>query len=428
MDNYAKFRFETKQLHAGQSVDNDTRSRAVPIYQTTSFVFNDFEQAENMCALKESGYLYSRFTNPTVAVFEERIAALEGGIAAVATSSGSAAITYAILNIASSGDHVVSASTLYGGTFNLFSKTFKKFGIEVSFINPDEPDNFLKAIKDNTKAIYIEAIGNPGLNIIDIEAVAEIAHANKIPLIIDNTFASPYLLRPFEHGADIVIHSATKFIGGHGTSVGGVIVDSGKFDWAESGNFPEFTTPDQSYHGIRYSQDIGAAAFAVKVRIQLLRDTGACLSPFNAFLLLQGLETLSLRVERHVENTVKIASFLKNHDKIEWVSYPGLKGDKYYEIAQKYFHKGAGSVFSFGIKGGEKSARVFINSLEIFSLLLNVADAKSLIVHPASTTHSQLTNEERLVAGVTDDMIRISIGIENADDLIDDLAQALEKI
>jgi len=422
------YRFETNQLHAGQTVDPATKSRAVPIYQTTSFTFDNAEQAENMCALKESGNLYSRFTNPTVAVFEERIAVLEGGVAALATSSGSSAILYSILNIAIAGDHIIASSTLYGGTYNLFSKTLPKFGIEVSFVNPEELSNFENAIKENTKAIFIESLGNPRINIIDIEKVAEIAHLNGIPIIIDNTFASPYLLRPIEYGADIVVHSATKFIGGHGTTLGGVIVDSGKFDWAKSGKFPEFTTPDESYHGIRYAQDIGAAAYVVKARIQLLRDTGACLSPFNAFLLIQGLETLSLRVERHVQNAIKVAEFLKNHEKVSWVAFPSLEGDKYNALAKIYFPKGAGSIFAFGVKGGESSAKAFINELDLFSQLLNVADAKSLVIHPSSTTHSQLSDEQQISAGVTKDMIRISIGIENVDDLIEDIQQALEKI
>lgn len=422
------YRFETNQLHAGQSVDPTTKSRAVPIYQTTSFVFNDSTQAENLCALKESGNLYSRFTNPTVAVLEERLAVLEGGVAALATSSGSSAITYAILNIASAGDEIVAASTLYGGTYNLFSRTLPKLGIKTIFVDPEYIANFEKAITDKTKALYIESIGNPGINIIDIEKVAEIAHRNGIPLLVDNTFGTPYLIRPIEYGADIVIHSATKFIGGHGTTIGGVIVDGGKFDWAASGKFPDFTTPDEGYHGIRYAQDIGVAAFALKARVQLLRDTGACLSPFNAFLLIQGLETLSLRVERHVENTKKITEYLSKHEKVKWISYPSLIGDKYNDLAEKYFPKGAGSIFTFGVTGGETAARGFIDGLEIFSQLLNVADAKSLVIHPASTTHSQLSDVEQLTAGVSKDQIRISIGIENVDDLIEDIEQSLAKI
>lgn len=419
-----KYRFETNQLHAGQSVDPTTHSRAVPIYQTTSFVFNDTAQAENMCALKENGNLYSRFTNPTVAVFEERMAVLEGGVAALATSSGSSAITYAILNIAKSGDEIVAAATLYGGTFNLLSMTLPRLGINTTFVNPDDYEAYTNAITPKTRAIYIESIGNPGINIIDIEKVAGIAHKNGIPLIVDNTFGTPYLIRPIEFGADIIVHSATKFIGGHGTTIGGVIIDGGNFDWAKSGKFPDFTEPDRSYHGIRYAADIGSAAYALKARVQLLRDTGACLSPFNAFLLIQGLETLSLRVERHVENAKIIAAYLESHPKVDWISYPSLLGNKYYDLAAKYFPKGCGSIFTFGIKGGESSARKFIDSLEIFSQLLNVADAKSLIIHPYSTTHSQLSDSEKLSAGVTNDLIRVSIGIENVQDLIDDIDSA----
>ena len=421
------YRFDTLQVHAGQKPDPTTGSRAVPIYQTTSYVFNSTEHAANLFALKEAGNIYTRIMNPTADVFEQRMAALEGGVGALATSSGSAAITYAILNIMGSGDELVSASTLYGGTYNLFSVTLPKLGIKTVFVDPDDPENFRKAITDRTKALYIETIGNPGINLIDIEKVAAIAHEHKIPLIVDNTFGTPYLIRPFEYGADIVVHSATKFIGGHGTSIGGVIVDSGRFDWAGSGKFPEFTEPDPSYHGIRYTEAFGPAAFIVKARVQLLRDTGACISPFNAFLLLQGLETLSLRVERHLSNTKKVVEFLSRHPKVSWVNYPSLPGNKYYDLAQKYFPKGAGSIFTFGIKGGVEAGKRFIESLELFSLLANVADAKSLVIHPASTTHAQLSPEDQLAAGVTPDMIRLSIGIEDPDDLIEDLAQALEK-
>ena len=421
------YRFDTLQVHAGQKPDPTTGSRAVPIYQTTSYVFNSTEHAANLFALKEAGNIYTRIMNPTADVFEQRMAALEGGVGALATSSGSAAITYAILNIMGSGDELVSASTLYGGTYNLFSVTLPKLGIKTVFVDPDDPENFRKAITDRTKALYIETIGNPGINLIDIEKVAAIAHEHKIPLIVDNTFGTPYLIRPFEYGADIVVHSATKFIGGHGTSIGGVIVDSGRFDWAGSGKFPEFTEPDPSYHGIRYTEAFGPAAFIVKARVQLLRDTGACISPFNAFLLLQGLETLSLRVERHLSNTKKVVEFLSRHPKVSWVNYPSLPGNKYYDLAQKYFPKGAGSIFTFGIKGGVEAGKRFIESLELFSLLANVADAKSLVIHPASTTHAQLSPEDQLAAGVTPDMIRLSICIEDPDDLIEDLAQALEK-
>lgn len=422
------YRFDTLQIHAGQQPDPATGARAVPIYQTTSYVFNSIEHAANLFALKEAGNIYTRIMNPTTDVFEQRMAALEGGIGALALSSGSAAITYAILNIAHAGDEIVSASTLYGGTYNLFSNTLPRMGIKTIFVDPDDPENFRKAITDKTKALYIETIGNPGINLIDIEKVAEIAHENGIPLICDNTFGTPYLIRPIEHGADIVVHSATKFIGGHGTSIGGVIVDSGKFDWLSSGKFPGLTEPDSSYHGIRYAQDVGPAAYITKARVTLLRDTGACISPFNAFLLLLGLETLSLRVERHVSNTKKIVEFLSNHEKVSWVNYPSLPGNKYYDLAQKYLPKGAGSIFTFGVKGGLEAGKKFIESLELFSHLANVADAKSLVIHPASTTHAQLNEREQLEAGVTPDMIRLSIGIEDVEDLIEDLNQALSGI
>lgn len=422
-----KYRFDTLQVHAGQKPDPTTGSRSVPIYQTTSYVFNSTEHAASLFALKEPGNIYTRIMNPTTDVFEQRMAALEGGVGALATSSGSAAITYAILNIMGSGDELVSASTLYGGTYNLFSVTLPKLGIKTVFVDPDDPENFRKAINSRTKALYIETIGNPGINLIDIEKVAGIAHEHKIPLIVDNTFGTPYLIRPFEYGADIVVHSATKYLGGHGTSIGGIIVDSGRFAWAESGKFPEFTEPDPSYHGIRYTKAFGPAAFIAKARVQLLRDTGACLSPFNAFLLLQGLETLSLRVEKHLSNTKRIVEFLSRHPRVSWVNYPSLPGNKYYELAQKYLPKGAGSIFTFGIKGGVEAGIRFIESLEIFSLLANVADAKSLVIHPASTTHAQLSPEDQLAAGVTPDMIRLSIGIEDPDDLLEDLEQALEK-
>lgn len=423
-----KLKFDTLQVHAGQTVDPATNSRAVPIYQTTSYVFNDCAHAENLFALKETGNIYTRIMNPTVDVFEQRIAALEGGIAGLGLASGSAAITYAVLNIAGAGDEIVSASTLYGGTYNLFNVTLPRLGIRTKFVDPDDPENFRRAITDKTRALYIETIGNPGTNIIDIEAVANIAHRSGLPLIVDNTFGTPYLIRPIEYGADIVLHSATKFIGGHGTSIGGAMVDAGKFDWAGSGRFPGLTEPDPSYHGIRYVQDAGAPAFIVKTRVQLLRDTGAAMSPFNAFLFLQGLETLSLRVERHVSNTLKIVDFLKKHPKVSWINYPSLPGSKYCELAKKYFPKGAGSIFTLGVKGGEAAARKFIDSLEIFSLLANVADAKSLVIHPASTTHQQLSGQDLLDAGVTGDMVRLSIGIEDAEDLIYDLEQAFNKI
>ncbi|MDF2523699.1 MAG: O-acetylhomoserine/O-acetylserine sulfhydrylase [Clostridiales bacterium] len=422
-----KLGFDTLQVHAGQQVDPTTGSRAVPIYQTSSYVFKDADHAANLFALKENGNIYTRIMNPTSDVFEQRIAALEGGVGALSVASGSAAVTYAILNIAGAGDEIVSASTLYGGTYNLFSATLSKLGITTRFVDPDEPENFRKAITDKTKALYIETIGNPGINLVDIEKVAKIAHENKIPLIVDNTFGTPYLIKPIEFGADIVVHSATKFIGGHGTSIGGVIVDSGKFDWAGSGKFPGFTEPDPSYNGIKYAEAVGPLAFIIKARVQLLRDTGAAISPFNSFLFIQGLETLSLRVEKHVANTKKVVEFLSNHPNVSWVNYPSLKGNKYYELAQKYLPKGAGSIFTFGIKGGVEAGKKFINSLELFSLLANVADAKSLVIHPASTTHQQLSEEQQIAAGVRPEMIRLSIGIEDADDLIYDLDQALKK-
>ncbi|SNX52734.1 homocysteine synthase [Thermoanaerobacterium sp. RBIITD] len=427
MSEERKLKFDTLQVHAGQKPDPTTGSMAVPIYQTTSYVFKDTDHAAALFNLKEAGNIYTRIMNPTNDVFEQRIAALEGGVGAVATASGSAAIMYSILNIAGAGDEIVSASTLYGGTYNLFALTLPKLGIKTTFVNPDDPENFRKAITDRTKALYIETIGNPGINIPDFEVIAKIAHENKIPLIVDNTFATPYLFRPFEYGADIVVHSATKFIGGHGTSIGGVIVDSGKFDWVGSGKFKEFVEPDPSYHGLKYVETFGPAAYITKVRVQLLRDTGAALSPFNAFLFIQGLETLSLRVQRHVENAQKVAEFLASNPNVTWVNYPGLKENKYHELAKKYLPKGAGSILTFGIKGGINAGIKFINSLELFSLLANVGDAKSLVIHPASTTHSQLNEEELLSAGVTPDQIRLSIGIEDPDDIIYDLDQALKK-
>lgn len=428
MSEERSLKFDTLQVHAGQEADPTTGSRAVPIYQTTSYVFNSVEHGANLFGLKESGNIYTRIMNPTTDVFEKRIAALEGGIAALAVASGSAAITYAIINIAEAGDEIVAASTLYGGTYNLFGATLPRYGIKTVFVNPDDPENFRNAITEKTKALYIESIGNPGINLVDIEAVAAVAHENGIPLIVDNTFGTPYLIRPIEFGADIVVHSATKFIGGHGTSIGGVIIDAGKFDWVASGRFKGLTEPDESYHGIRFAQDVGVAAYITKARVQLLRDTGAAISPFNSFLFIQGLETLSLRVERHVSNTKKIVEFLSKHPLVSWVSYPGLEGNKYNELAKKYFPKGAGSIFTFGIKGGTEEGKTFIESLKIFSHLANVADAKSLVIHPASTTHAQLNEEQQFSAGVTPDLIRLSIGIEDADDLIYDLDQALNKI
>lgn len=422
-----QYKFDTLQVHAGQIPDPTTGSRAVPIYQTTSYVFNDADHAARLFALEEPGNIYTRIMNPTTDVFEQRMAALEGGIAALGVASGSAAVTYSIMNIAGIGDEIVSASTLYGGTYNLFLYTLPKYGISTVFVDPDDPENFRKAITARTKAIYIESIGNPGINIIDIEAVANIAHENGLPLIVDNTFATPYLLRPIAYGADIVVHSATKFIGGHGTSIGGVIVDSGKFDWVGSGRFPGLTEPDPSYHGVRFAIDVGAAAYVAKTRVQLLRDTGAALSPFNSFLFLQGLESLSLRVERHVSNARKIAEWLNDHPLVSWVNYPSLPGSKYHDLARKYLPRGAGAIFTFGIKGGIDTAKRFINSLELFSNLANVADAKSLVIHPATTTHSQLSEADQKLAGVTPDQIRLSIGVEDVDDLIFDLNNALQK-
>lgn len=421
-----KLSFETLQVHAGQEVDPTTGARAVPIYQTTSYVFKNADHAANLFQLKEPGNVYTRIMNPTTDVFEKRVAELEGGVAGLATSSGLAAITYAILNVASAGDEIVAATTLYGGTYELFAVTLKKLGIKVIFVDPDDPENFRKAITDKTKALYGETIGNPRINVLDIEAVADIAHENNIPLIVDNTFGTPYLVRPIEFGADIVVHSATKFIGGHGTTVGGIIVDGGKFDWRGSGKFPDFTTPDKSYNGLVYA-DLGAPAFALKARVQLLRNTGATLSPQSAFLFLQGLESLSLRVERHVANTRKIVDFLSKHPRVAWVNYPELEGSPYRELSKKYFPKGAGSIFTFGIKGGLEAGKKFINSVELFSLLANVADAKSLVIHPSSTTHAELNEEEQRAAGVTPDLIRLSIGVEGVDDLIYDLDQALNK-
>ena len=423
-----EFKFETLQLHAGQVVDATTKSRAVPIYQTTSFVFEDTQEGAELFALQKAGNIYTRITNPTTSAFEERIAALEGGVGALATASGMAAITYTILALAHAGDHVVAASTIYGGTFNLLKETLPRYGITTTFVDIDNLEEVEAAIKDNTKLVLIETLGNPVINIPDIEKIAEIAHKHQIPLVADNTFATPYLINVFSHGVDIVVHSATKFIGGHGTTIGGVIVDSGKFDWAASGKFPQLVEEDPSYHNISYTRDVGAAAFIVAARVQLLRDMGAALSPFNSFLLLQGLETLSLRVERHVQNAEKIVDFLVNHPKVEKVNYPKLPDSPYHALAEKYLPKGVGSIFTFHVKGGEAEARKVIDSLEIFSNLANVADAKSLVVHPATTTHAQLSDSDLEAAGVTKNQIRLSIGLENVDDLIEDLRLALEKI
>ena len=423
-----EFKFETLQLHAGQVVDATTKSRAVPIYQTTSFVFEDTQEGADLFALQKAGNIYTRITNPTTSAFEERIAALEGGVGALATASGMAALTYTILGLAHAGDHVVAASTIYGGTFNLMKETLPRYGITTTFVDIDNLEEVEGAIGENTKLVLIETLGNPVINIPDIEKIAEIAHKHQIPLVADNTFATPYLINVFSHGVDISVHSATKFIGGHGTTIGGVIVDSGKFNWAASGKFPQFVNEDPSYHNLSYTRDVGAAAFIVAARVQLLRDMGAALSPFNSFLLLQGLETLSLRVERHVQNAEKIVDFLVNHPKVEKVNYPKLADSPYHTLAEKYLPKGVGSIFTFHVKGGEAEARKVIDSLEIFSNLANVADAKSLVVHPATTTHAQLPDSDLEAAGVAKNQIRLSIGLENVDDLIDDLRLALENI
>lgn len=424
-----KLHFETLQLHAGQEqADPTTDARAVPIYQTTSYVFHNSADAAARFALQEPGNIYGRLTNPTQDVFEKRIAALEGGVAALAVASGAAAITYTFQNITRTGDHIVAAKTIYGGTYNLLAHTLPASGIQTTFVNPEQSENFEHAIQPNTKLIFIETLGNPNSNITDIEQVAEIAHRHQIPLIIDNTFGTPYLIRPIEYGADIVVHSATKFIGGHGTSLGGVIIDSGKFDWKASGKFPQLTEPDPCYHGARFTDIAGTAAFVTRIRAILLRDTGAAISPFNAFLLLQGLETLSLRVERHVENALKVINFLEKHPKIAAVHHPSLPEHPNHELYHRYFPKGAGSIFTIDIKGGSKEAQKFIDSLQIFSLLANVADMKSLAIHPATTTHSQLSEQELKEQQILPGTVRLSIGTEHIDDLISDLTQALNQI
>lgn len=421
----SNYKFETLQLHAGHTVDA-TGSRAVPIYQTTSYVFKDAEQAAGRFALTDAGPIYTRLGNPTQDVLEGRVAALEGGAGAIAVASGSAAIAYAIQNVASAGDNIVAASTLYGGTYNLFSATLPRFGITTKFVNPDNLEEFKAAIDDNTKAVYVESVGNPGANLVDLEAIAEIAHAHGIIVIVDNTFGTPYLFRPFEYGADVVVHSATKYLGGHGTTIAGVIVESGKFDYKASGRYPGFVEGDVHYNGLVYG-DL-PIPFTVKVRAQLLRDTGAAITPLAAWLIIQGIETLSLRVERHVENTRKVVDFLVNHPKIAYVNYPELPNSPYKALADKYFPKGVGAVFTFGVKGGKEEGIKFVDALEIFSNLANVADAKSLVIHPASTTHAQLSPEEQLTAGVKPEQLRVSIGIENVEDIIADLAQALDKL
>ena len=416
--------FTTRQLHAGQEPDPATGSRAVPIYQTTSYVFKDCSHAARLFALEESGNIYTRIMNPTSDVFERRLADLEGGVGALAASSGHAAQTMAILSLCSAGDHIVSASTLYGGTYNQFVYTFPRLGIDVTLVDPSDPENFRRAIRPNTKLIWGETLGNPRINIFPFEDVASIAQEYRIPLAIDNTFATPYLCRPLEWGANIVIHSTTKFIGGHGTSIGGIIVDGGNFDWAGSGRFPNFTTPDDSYHGLVYSQ-VGAAAFIIKTRVQILRDIGACQAPINSWLFLQGLETLSLRMERHVSNAQAVAEFLESHPRVDWVTYPGLASHADYEAAQKYLPKGPGAILGFGVRGGLEAGKRFIDSLQLFSHLANVGDAKSLAIHPASTTHSQLSPDQQVSAGVSPDFVRLSVGIEDIEDILYDLDQAL---
>ncbi len=416
--------FATLALHGGQVPDPTTKARAVPIYATTSYVFDSPEHAARLFALEEFGNIYTRIMNPTTDVFEKRIALLEGGVGALALASGQAAITIALLNIVQAGQEVVSASSLYGGTYNLFAHTFPKFGVKVNFVDPADPENFRRAITPATRAIYAETVGNPKLDTLDIEAVAQVAHEAGLPLIVDNTFPTPYLVRPIEWGADVIVHSATKFIGGHGTAIGGVIVDSGKFDW-QNGKFPGLVEPDPSYHGISYTGALGNLAYIVKARVQLLRDFGPALSPFNAFLFLQGLETLALRMERHSQNALQVARFLAEHPRVAWVSYPGLAGHPTHALAAKYHKGGYGAIVGFGIKGGLEAGKRFIGRLQLFSLLANVGDAKSLVIHPASTTHQQLTAEQRLAAGVTDDFIRLSVGLESIDDILADLEQAL---
>ena len=424
-----KLHFETLQIHAGQEQpDSATGARTVPIYQTTSYVFRDSAHAAARFGLTDAGNIYGRLTNPTQSVFEERMTALEGGVSALAVASGAAAITYAFENITRAGDHIVSAKTIYGGTYNLLANTLPAYGITTTFVDPSDLSNFEKAIRENTRAIFIETLGNPNSNIIDVEAVAIIAHKHGIPLIVDNTFGTPYLIRPIEYGADIVIHSATKFIGGHGSSLGGVIVDSGNFDWVASGKFPQLTEPDPGYHGLRFVDAAGSAAYVVRIRAVLLRDTGATISPFNTFILLQGLETLSLRVERHVENALKVIAYLKKHPKVRQVNHPSLPGHPDHEIYNRYFPRGAGSIFTFEVDGGIQEAHRFIDSLEIFSLLANVADVKSLVIHPATTTHSQLNDQELFEQGIKPGTVRLSIGTEHINDLLADLEQALDSI
>ena len=422
-------KFETKQLHVGQeSADPVTDSRAVPIYQTSSYVFHNSEHAAARFGLTDAGNIYGRLTNPTEDIFEQRIAALEGGVAALAVASGAAAIAYTFQNLAQAGDHIVASKTIYGGTYNLLEHTLPAYGITTTFVDANNLDEIRNAIQDNTKAVFIETLGNPNSNVVDIEEIAKIAHENKIPLVIDNTFGTPYLIRPIEYGADIVVHSATKFIGGHGTTIGGVIVDSGKFDWEAAGKFPSLVEPNPSYHGISFTKAAGPAAFVTKIRAILLRDTGATLSPIHAFIFLQGLETLSLRVERHVENALKVVDYLSKHPQVEKVNHPSLPDAPTHDLYEKYFPNGGGSIFTFEIKGGAEEAKKFIDNLQVFSLLANVADVKSLVIHPASTTHSQLSEEELLDQGIKPNTIRLSIGTEHIDDIIDDLEEAFAAV
>lgn len=426
-DNHPNWKFETQTIHAGQVIDEFSKSRAVPIYQTSSYVFDDTQHAQDLFSLAKPGNIYTRIMNPTQNVFEARITQLEGGVGALATSSGQAAITLALLNIVETGSEIVASSNLYGGSYNLLNITFAKLGIKVHFVDPSDPNNFKAAINDKTRAIYAETIGNPAIDVLDIEAVAQIAHDNGLPLVIDNTFASPYLCRPFEHGADIVIHSATKFIGGHGTSIGGIIVDSGMFNW-DNGKFPGLVEPDPSYHGISYTNDVGEAAYITKARVQLLRDLGSAVSPYNVHEFLIGLETLHLRMERHSENALKVAQFLAQHPKVTWVNYPGLENNKYHNLAKKYLPKGQGAILTFGVDGSVDDIARFVDKLQLFSLLANVGDSKSLVIHPASTTHQQLTEAEQRQSGVLPEMVRLSIGTENAEDIINDLNDALSII
>jgi len=425
MDKKAAYHLETLALHAGQEVDPDTLSRAVPIYQTSSYMFKNTQHAADLFALKEFGNIYTRLMNPTTDVLEKRLAAMEGGVGGLAFSSGMAAITASVLNICKAGQHFVSSSSLYGGTYTLFSQTFGKLGIDVTFVNPSEPQNFAKAIKDNTRFLYIESIGNPKNDILEYEKIAKIAHDNGMPIICDNTVTSPVLFRPIEHGIDIVVHSCTKIIGGHGNSIGGAIVDSGKFNWT-NGRYPEMTEPDPSYHGVQYVEAVGELAYIIKARTQFLRDMGGCMSPFNAFLFLLGLETIHLRVPRHCENALALAEYLEGHDAVEWVNYPGLKSHRDYKLAMKYMPAGQGAILGFGIKGGREAGAKFINSVKLASHLANILDSKTIVIHPATTTHQQLSNEERLSTGVTPEYVRVSVGTEHIDDIIADFDQALK--